>query len=127
MTLSDFRNEPFPFDNVEVATFFRYGYPSITLTAFSTCRAPYPGGIDSVFCRLSVSMLPSPIDRRVGFHDFTFEACSSFTHITACRVARPPFADFVTRLQLHSLPAARQLSEPAFLSAGPAPAGNQRR
>ena len=31
-------------------------------------------------------VLPSPFPWRVGFHNFTFEACSSFTHITACRV-----------------------------------------
>ena len=32
--------------------------------------------------------------RRVGIHNFTFEACSSFTRVTACRIARPPKADF---------------------------------
>src|SRR5438067_6986584 len=37
---------------------------------------------------------PSPVNRRVGIHDFTFEACSSFTRVTACRIARPPKADF---------------------------------
>jgi hypothetical protein len=33
---------------------------------------------------------PSPLFRRVGVHDFTFEACSGFTHVTACRIAQPP-------------------------------------
>jgi hypothetical protein len=33
---------------------------------------------------------PSPLFRRVGVHDFTFEACSDFTHVTACRIAQPP-------------------------------------
>src|SRR5580700_7567708 len=28
--------------------------------------------------------------RRVGIHDFTFEACSSFTRVTACKIACPP-------------------------------------
>jgi hypothetical protein len=51
---------------------------------------------------------PSPILRRVDFHDCTFEACSSFTRVTACGLARPPFADFVMGLQLHSLSAAHQ-------------------
>ena len=44
----------------------------------------------------SLSARPSPSHRRVGVHVFTFEACSSFTHVTACRVARPPYAGFVT-------------------------------
>ena len=29
----------------------------------------------------------------------TFEACSSFTRVTACRVARPPYVDFFARLR----------------------------
>jgi hypothetical protein len=33
---------------------------------------------------------PSPLFRRVGIRTFTFEACSSFTRITARRVAQPP-------------------------------------
>src|SRR5713101_7031536 len=36
------------------------------------------------------SVLPSPVNRRVGIHDFTFEACSSFTHVAACQIACPP-------------------------------------
>ena len=30
---------------------------------------------------------PSPNIGRVGIHNFTFEACSRFTHVTACRFA----------------------------------------
>ena len=48
-------------------------------------------------------VLPSPFVRRVGFHYCTFEACSRFTHVTACGLARPPEADFVMGLQFHSL------------------------
>src|SRR5579864_5512897 len=36
---------------------------------------------------------PSPVNRRVGIHNFTFEACSSFTRVTACKVAAHPTAD----------------------------------
>src|SRR4051794_41679676 len=56
---------------------------------------------------------PSPKFRRVGVHDFAFEACSGFTHVTARRIARPPEAAFVTRLQLARLPGqtARQLPD----------------
>ena len=57
---------------------------------------------------------PSPLLRRVGVHNFTFEACSGFTHITACRIAQPPKAAFVTRLRSARLPdqIARQLPGP---------------
>ena len=36
-------------------------------------------------------VLPSPFPWRVGVHNFAFEACSSFTRVTACRVARLPY------------------------------------
>src|SRR5713101_3759949 len=42
----------------------------------------------------SLSVLPSPVNGRVGIHNFTFEACSSFTHVAACQIACPPIADF---------------------------------
>src|SRR3954447_22318626 len=59
----------------------------------------------------SPSAWPSPLLRRVGIRDFTFEACSGFTHVTACRIARSPKATFVTRLRPGGLPlrTARQL------------------
>ena len=47
---------------------------------------------------------PSPLFRRVGIHDFTFEACSGFTHVTARWLAQPPKAAFVTRLRPSKLP-----------------------
>ena len=56
---------------------------------------------------------PSPYGRQVGFRIVTFEAFSGFTHVTAHRIARPPKATFVTRLQPFRLPgrAARQLPD----------------
>src|SRR5450759_3095040 len=58
-------------------------------------------------------MQPSPNDRRVGIRIVTFEACSGFTPVTARRIAQPPKATFVTRLQPFRLPgrAARQLPD----------------
>jgi hypothetical protein len=38
-------------------------------------------------------MQPSPIGRRVGIRIVTFEACSGFTHVTARRIAQPPYGD----------------------------------
>jgi len=50
-----------------------------------------PRRIEQVHLSISsLSMLPSPFNGRVGIHDFTFGACSSFTRVTACKVARPP-------------------------------------
>jgi hypothetical protein len=40
----------------------------------------------------------------VGIRIVTFEACSGFTRVTAHRIAQPPKAAFVTRLQPGRLP-----------------------
>jgi hypothetical protein len=66
--------------------------------------------------RLSIAsplMQPSPNGRRVGIRIVTFEACSGFTHVTAHRIAQPPKATFVTRLQPFRSPGrtARQLPD----------------
>jgi hypothetical protein len=45
-------------------------------------------------------VLPSPLSGRVGVHITTFEACSSFTRVTACRVAHLPYVSFIARLAL---------------------------
>ena len=47
----------------------------------------------------SLSVQPSPLSWRVGVHITTFEACSSFTRVTACRVAHPPYVGFIARLR----------------------------
>jgi hypothetical protein len=75
---------------------------------------PLPRRIKRV--RVSIAsplMQPSPIGRRVGIRIVTFEACSGFTHVTAHRIARPPKATFVTRLQPFRSPgrATRQLPD----------------
>jgi hypothetical protein len=59
----------------------------------------------------SLSIQPSPISGRVGVHITTFEACSSFTRVTACRVAHPPYVGFIARLHPSRFPGsgARQL------------------
>ena len=63
-------------------------------------------------CRcLPPSLRPSPVKRRVGVRISTFEACSSFTRVTARWLAQPPKAAFVTRLRSRQSPSktARQL------------------
>ena len=56
-------------------------------------------------CRLLPrTVLPSPRFGRVGVHNFPFEACSGFTHVTARQFARPPRAAFVAGLRYGQLP-----------------------
>ena len=97
MTLSDFRTGHPPIENVGGATSTSAGYPPITQTTFLTCRAHYPGGPNRCVSVSSLSARPSPVNRRVGIHDFTFEACSSFTRVTACKIARPPKGGLLSR------------------------------
>ena len=52
----------------------------------------------------TLSMLPSPLSWRVGVHITTFEACSSFTRVTACRVAHLPYISFIARLHPSRFP-----------------------
>src|SRR6516165_5223208 len=100
--------------DVEVATLAHDGSPSITRTTFPTCRAHYPGGSSRCMRRFTSPLTrPSPNGRRVGIRIVTFEACSGFTRVTARRIAQPPKATFVTKLQPSQLPgqAARQLPD----------------
>jgi hypothetical protein len=78
----------------------------------------------------SRSVQPSPFLRRVGVHDFTFEACSSFTRVTAYRVAQPPMVAFVTRLRPGPLPAQAACQLPdltTIIWVGLPPTGDLRR
>ena len=99
MTLSEAQASRRPIDGVGVAP-TGSGLPPITQMTFSTCRAHYPGGSVWYACRFSNGafprqgfpkpLWPSRNERPVGIHKFPFEACSSFTRVTACGVARPP-------------------------------------
>jgi hypothetical protein len=96
-TLSDFRTGQHPIDDVGGATSTSAGSPPITQTTVLTCRAQYPGGPNRCLSVSSLSARPSPVNGRVGIHDFTFEACSSFTHVTACKIACPPKSGLLSR------------------------------
>jgi len=48
------------------------------------------GALDGFF---PIAQRPSPIFGRVGSRISSFEACSGFTRVTACRVASPPYVD----------------------------------
>ena len=88
--------------------------PHFSLRVCVSVPPPVPRRIERV--RVSIAsplMQPSPNGRRVGIRIVTFEACSDFTRVTARRIAQPPKATFVTRLQPYRLPgrAARQLPD----------------
>src|SRR5262249_19810052 len=103
-----------PCSSVEAATLARDGPPPIARITFPACRAHYPGGPNGCTCRFPTPFTrPSPLFRRVGVRTFTFQACSSFTRVTARRIAQPPKAAFVTRLRSDQSPSriARQLPD----------------
>ena len=80
----------------------------------SDVLCPLPRRIERVRVSITSPLVqPSPNGRRVGIRIVTFEACSGFTRVTARRIAQPPKATFVTRLQPSQLPgqAARQLPD----------------
>ena len=65
------------------------------LTVCSHAAPHYPGGTSSdASSTFSLDTWPSLYVRQVGFHDCPFGACSGFTHVAACELARPPFEAF---------------------------------
>src|ERR1700676_2807958 len=97
MTLSASRTGHPPIKDVGGATSTSAESPPITQITFLTCRAHYPGGPNRCVSVSSLSARPSPVNRRVGIHDCTFEASSSFTRVTACKIARPPKGGLLSR------------------------------
>ena len=76
------------------------GLPRLPVSLFQRAVPTTPADQDGCTCRLlPPPARPSPDHRRVGIRDFTFEACSGFTRITARWIAQPPKAAFVTGLR----------------------------
>ena len=77
-----------------------WGFPCCVDPLVPTCRRHYPGGPlgsdrswDGLFHPFPLPpwrRRPSPIGCRVGVHIGHFEACSTFTRVTACRLAASP-------------------------------------
>src|ERR1019366_7137240 len=60
----------------------------------SACRRHYPGRIDGTDSLMTLHRLrPSPDYSWVGSCIISFEACSAFTHVTTCRLAKSPLCD----------------------------------
>ena len=73
-----------------------------SMHADATTPAETAGALVALF---PAGRRPSPNLRRVGFRDARIEACSAFTFVPACMVARPPKAALLSRgLQSMSLP-----------------------
>src|SRR5882757_5580528 len=86
------------------------GLPVLRALSLCTCRRHYPGAAARRIPRSShpaVSAFPGR-GRRVGLHIDLFEACSAFTRVAACTLARSPY--FVTRY-----PKASDISSPPCL------------
>src|SRR6266852_3199653 len=114
MTLSEAQASHHPDDGVEAFTPLTPGFPQLLKPLSRRAVLPTPvdrfGAVGWYFGALprrasSRTAWPSRNERPVGIHKFPFEACSSFTHVTARRFARPPIVDFVTRLPSRPLPA----------------------
>ena len=90
MPLSDSRRSRRQMSAFEDATLAAAGLPR--LPGSPSRRAVPIIPVDRTGARVDSSppVQPSPFSRRVGIHDFTFETCSGFTHVTARLIAQPP-------------------------------------
>jgi hypothetical protein len=104
---------PPPASDVEAATLAQDGLPRLPEPPFRravpTTPADQPGARVDCF----PAHAARPKWQEGGIRIVTFEACSGFTRVTAHRIAQPPKATFVARLQPGQLPnqAARQLPD----------------
>jgi hypothetical protein len=125
MTLSDSRLDPCPSTPLRPLPSSRTGLPRLRDPLSRRAVPPTPVDRSRCICRLLPQiMLPSPNSGRVGVHNFPFEACSGFTHVTARRFAPPPKARFVAGLRYGQLPnrtACQLPGQPTIARVGLAP------
>src|SRR5262245_12614577 len=109
----------------------RWGFPCCCWSTLPTCRRHYPGRSDGARSLvLSPQRRPSLDTRRVGSCVNRFEACSAFTHVTACMLAKSPTRPSTPEAPTASFPppplrllpgGANQLPGGTFTHSGPAP------
>ena len=105
MTLSDFRSAHQADLMLKAQAFSRTDLPRLPGPSFQRAVPITPADRNECICRLLPHPTrPSPLCRRVGIHNFTFEACSGFTRVTARWIAQPPKAAFVARLRSAGYP-----------------------
>ena len=111
-----------------VTTHRRVGLPVLRVASCGTCRRHYPGGTPGCNVAAFQRRRPSPCINRVGFRSIIFEACSTFTRVTACTFAEPLNGPFHRRLRqlryLHCRFDYYRLSDPCRV--GLAPTENNR-
>jgi len=78
----------------------RWDFPCCVWSTLPACRRQYPGRFDGT-CSLVLfhQLRPSPKPGRVGSCITVFGACSAFTHVTACTLAKSPSDSLHQRLQ----------------------------
>ena len=75
----------------------RWGFPCCVWSTRSACRRHYPGRFDGTDSLVPFHRRrPSPDYSWVGSCIISFEACSAFTHVTTCRLAKSPYATLYT-------------------------------
>jgi len=78
----------------------RWDFPCCAWSPLLACRRQYPGRSDGICSLVRFhSLRPSPKPGRVGSCISLFEACSAFTHVTACTLAKSPSDSLHQRLQ----------------------------
>ncbi len=83
----------------------RWGFPCCVWSPMRTCHRHYPGRSDGTNSLVLFHQLrPSPITRWVGSCINRFEACSAFTHVTACMLAESPKRPFTPEAPTASFP-----------------------
>jgi hypothetical protein len=83
----------------------RWDFPCCAWSTLPTCRRQYPGRSDRICSLVRFHPLrPSHEWGRVGSRISLFEACSAFTHVTACTLAKSPSDPRHQRLQQFRCP-----------------------
>ena len=83
----------------------RWGFPCCYWSTLPTCRRHYPGRSDGTRSLvLSHQRRPAHITRGEGSCVNRFEACSAFTHVMACTLAKSPKRPSIPEAPTASLP-----------------------
>ena len=83
----------------------RWDFPCCVWSSLPACRRQYPGRSDGICSLVRFHRLrPSPNRRWVGPCIVVFEACSAFTHVTACMLAESPMRPSTPKASAASLP-----------------------
>ena len=78
----------------------RWDFPCCAWSPLPACRRQYPGRSDGIYSLIRFHQLrPSHEPGRVGSCIVGFGACSAFTHVTACTLAKSPSDSLHQRLQ----------------------------